>query len=93
MPCKNADTHEWLRAGPVTTLGELFMNLGTKYTAKEIYAFYRTCRLIVFKKGKVQAKPKGAPGSASASQWSSRVGVIGSALQAAAIQAEVLGSR
>ena len=36
---------------------------------------------------------KRAPSSAGASQWSSRVGVTGSALQATAIQAEVLGRK
>ena len=36
VPCKNADTHEWLRRGPVATLGELFKDLGTDHTAKEI---------------------------------------------------------
>ena len=58
VPCNDADTHEWLRAGPVTTLGELFKHLGTDHAAKTIYGFYRTCRLIVLKKKKDAAKSK-----------------------------------
>ena len=39
VPCKGNWTHEWVRVGPVTTLGQLFLDLGQKYTAKSIYAF------------------------------------------------------
>ena len=69
LPCRNADTHthEWLREGPVTTLGELFKHLGTDHTAKAIYAFYRKCRLVVLKKKMDSRKPKESPGSANGS--------------------------
>ena len=49
VPCQKADTHEWVREGPAITLSELFKLLGTDYTAKAIYAFYRTCRLVALK--------------------------------------------
>ena len=73
LPCQNVSDYEWLRAGPVVTLGELFKHLGTEYTAREIYAFYRTCRVVVLKRKKDAARPKGKSGSASASAGSSIV--------------------
>ena len=85
-PCQNADTHEWLRKGPVTTLGELFTHLGTDHTAKAIYAFYRTCRLVVLKKKKGSQKRTMPPGSASGSNGLRSTGVTGSAFQAAIIR-------
>ena len=48
-PCVNNKSHQWHRTGPVITLGEMFLALGKKYTAKTIYAFYRTCRLVALK--------------------------------------------
>ena len=90
---QNADAHEWLRKGPATTLGELFRYLGTDHTAKAIYGFYRTCRLIVLKKKKDHRKPTGTPGSASGSRSSSITGVTGSPLQASAIRAEYPNKR
>ena len=92
VPCNDADTHEWLRAGPVTTLGELFKHLGTDHAAKTFYGFYRTCRLIVLKRKKdaAKSKPQGAPGHASAAGGSSVTGVAGSELQAGAIRSEML---
>ena len=36
LPCQNVDTYEWLRKGPVTTLGELFSHLGNDHAAKTI---------------------------------------------------------
>ena len=39
VPCRNVDTHEWLRVGPVITLGELFVCLGEACTAKAVYVF------------------------------------------------------
>ena len=71
LPCQNADTHEWLRKGTVTTLGELFEHLGTDHTAKAIYAFYRTCRLVGLKRKKDSRKPARPPGSANGSSRSS----------------------
>ena len=35
-PCVNNQSHQWHRAGPITTLGEMFMVLGKTYTAKAI---------------------------------------------------------
>ena len=81
MPCKNTDTHEWLRMGPVTTLGELCMHLGKDHAAKAIYAFYRTRRLVVVKRKKGSQRPGRLPGSASGSSRPSMIGVTGSAFQ------------
>ena len=82
VPCKNADEWQWHRSGPVITLGELFMALGKNYTASAIYNFYRTCRLVVIKKGKHAQSNRGTPGSASLT------GITGGALQATAIRRE-----
>ena len=76
VPCKGADEWQWHRAGPVITLGELFMALGKNYTAAVIYSFYRTCRLVVLKKGKQAQRSCGTPSCASVT------GTTGSALQA-----------
>ena len=88
-PCVNASRHQWHRTGPVITLGEMFLALGQSYTAKAIYAFYRTCQIVVLKKKKASVKP-GAPGTASGARFLSNRGVVGSPLQAAAIRREHL---
>ncbi len=36
MPCAGAGDYEWVRVGPVVTLGELFVQLGKFFTAKHI---------------------------------------------------------
>ncbi len=43
---------EWRRVRNVTTLGELLLYLGDRYTAKQIYYFYRTLRIIAAKRQK-----------------------------------------
>ena len=50
----------------MTALGSLFMNLGDKYTAKAIYAFYRACRLVAVKRHRSATAPPGVPGSRAA---------------------------
>ena len=87
VPCAGSTSHQWHRAGPVVTLGEMFLGLGKKHTAKAIYAFYRTCQIVVLKKTKHAAKP-GAPGTAGEARFWSNRGVTGSRLQATAIQRE-----
>ena len=82
VPCPSADTHEWLRAGPVITLGELFLLLGDDYTAKDIDAFYRACRLVSLKRPKDSARVATATGSA---------GLLG--VGASAIRAEAFKNR
>ncbi len=52
VPCANAAGYEWVRLGPVATLGELFMQLGKFFTAKHIYAFFRTLRVVAAKRAK-----------------------------------------
>ena len=87
VPCKIAEQWQWHRAGPVITLGELFLALGQSYTASAIYSFYRTLRLVVLKRGKQAQRSRGTPGSASVT------GMTGSALQAAAIRQEFRNSQ
>ncbi len=43
---------EWRRVCNATTLGELMIHLGHRYTAKQIYYFYRTLRIIAVKRRK-----------------------------------------
>ena len=74
VPCLNAVTYEWLRKGPVTTLGELFKHVGKNHTAKAIYAFYRTRRLVVVKRKKNRCGRK--------------TGMTGSSLQPSMIRSE-----
>ena len=51
-PCRSVDDWQWYRAGPVITLGELFIALGKQFTADDIYSFYRTLRVVVLKRQK-----------------------------------------
>ena len=50
VPCVNTADYEWVRLGPIITLGELFMQLGKFFTAKHIYAFFRTLRIVALKR-------------------------------------------
>ena len=55
-PCMDpARGYEWARGGTVVTLGELFLALGKDYTAAQIYAFYRTLRIVAVKRRKGHA--------------------------------------
>ena len=72
----------------MTTLGSLFMDLGDKYTAKAIYAFYRTRRLAAVKRQKSVTAPQGAPGSRAANGGRGPAGTTGSVFQATVIQRE-----
>jgi len=56
VPCVDAP-FEWRRVGKVTTLGQLFMALGKKWTAAAIYEYYLRLRLVGLKRHK-----GGAPG-------------------------------
>ena len=82
----NAVDYEWVRAGPVVTLGELFLKLGRDFNCRKIYAFFRTLRLVAVKRGK--SANSTAPGSASAGSGSTVVGLSGGPLQATRIQHE-----
>eukprot|EP00959_Pyramimonas_sp_CCMP1952_P110425 2310082-Pyramimonas_sp.AAC.1 len=70
VPREAVETHERCRQSPVaTTLGELFWDMGRTHTAKAIYAFYRTLRLVALKRDKNSStKGSSAPGFASASR-------------------------
>ena len=84
VPCEAVETHEWCRQSPVTTLGELFLDLGRTHTAKAIYAFCRTLRLVALKRDKNSStKASSAPAGSAAAY-----GFIGSALQAPRIRAD-----
>ena len=82
----NAVDYEWVRTGPVVTLGELFLRLGRDFSCRKIYAFFRALRLVAVKRDK-RAK-SAAPGSASAGSGSTVVGVSRGPLQATRIQSE-----
>ena len=43
----------WFRSATVITLGELFLALGNRHTARSIYAFYLTLRIVAVKRRKV----------------------------------------
>ena len=47
VPCKQAPEFQWYRAGPVVTLGELFLALGQRFAASAIYAFYQVLRPVL----------------------------------------------
>jgi hypothetical protein len=61
VPCVDAQAlpgnvhYEWRRSGIVTTLGQLFMELGRKYTAFAIYEYYKRLRLVSVKRCKQAA--------------------------------------
>ncbi|CAK0844998.1 unnamed protein product [Prorocentrum cordatum] len=86
------ETREWCRQSPVTTLGELFWDLGRTHTAKAIYAFYRALRLVALKRDKNSSTmASSAPGFASASRpagSAAAFGFTGSDLQAPRIRAD-----
>ncbi|CAK0813023.1 unnamed protein product [Prorocentrum cordatum] len=92
VPCEAVETREWCRQSPVTTLGELLWDLGRTHTAKAIYAFYRTLRLVALKRDKNSStKASSAPGFASASRpagSAAAFGFTGSDLQAPRIRAD-----
>ena len=75
VPCIMSQTWHWYRVGPVITLGELFSAFGHKYTAKEIYRFYLSRRLVVVKRDK-----HSKTGSID-NKTSSTIGIGGSALE------------
>ncbi|CAK0889554.1 unnamed protein product, partial [Prorocentrum cordatum] len=93
VPREAVETHERCRQSPVaTTLGELFWDMGRTHTAKAIYAFYRTLRLVALKRDKNSStKGSSAPGFASASRpagSAAAFGFTGSDLQAPRIRAD-----
>ena len=55
VPCANCKEYMWCRCVKVTTLGELFMLLGRKYTTAAIYVFHRTLRIVVLKRHESQS--------------------------------------
>ncbi|CAK0808294.1 unnamed protein product [Prorocentrum cordatum] len=68
VPCEAVETHEWCRQSPATTLGGS-SGTGQTHTAKAIYAFYRTLRLVALKRDKNSStNASSAPGFASASR-------------------------
>ena len=66
VPCVGTDVYEWRRTGQVSTLGALFLALGTKWPATAIYYLYRTLRIVATEKYKSAVRSGQAPGSASA---------------------------
>ncbi|CAK0799542.1 unnamed protein product [Prorocentrum cordatum] len=80
VPCASTTDYEWVRLGPVVTLGELFVQLGKFFTAKRMCAFFRTLRIVALKRDKLSTNE--APGSASAVPGPTTGGVAGGPLQA-----------
>ena len=60
-PCKGSDQHERLRWSRVTAPGSHFMDLGDRYTAKEIEAFCHMRPLVAIKRAKASVDPRGSP--------------------------------
>ena len=46
VPCRHTLSAQWRRAGLVTTLGQLFLALGARWTGAVIYEYYRTLRVV-----------------------------------------------
>ena len=46
VPCRQTLSAQWRRAGLVTTLGQLFLALGARWSGAVIYEYYRTLRVV-----------------------------------------------
>ena len=63
-PCVVPDSGMiWCRTATVVTLGELFLALGKQCTSRQIYALYRTLRIVAVKRRKGQGGKVGVSGS------------------------------
>ena len=51
-PCQVTPDFEWHRTGLVVSLGGLMQALGDQFSAKEVYLFYRTLRIVALKRQK-----------------------------------------
>ena len=87
VPCAGTEEYEWRRTGQVVTLGVFSMALGSKYSVKSIYHFYRTLCIVTVKRAKNATLNKHrTPGSASVMEPGAfpmrcRVGTTGTILQ------------
>ena len=52
VPCRGAGDFERHRAGSAVSLGELMQALGKQFSAKEVYLFYRSLRIVALKRQK-----------------------------------------
>jgi hypothetical protein len=46
VPCRQTLSAQWRRTGLVTTLGQLFLALGGRWSGAVIYEYYRTLRVV-----------------------------------------------
>ena len=60
VPCLGTNAFEWHRIGEVVSSGELMQALGKGFTAKQVYYFYRTLRIVALKRPKKSQAPKSA---------------------------------
>ena len=88
VPCEGTEDYEWRRTGQVVTLGTLFMALGKHHSARAIYHFYRTLRIVTTKKLKNAVLDDAAPGSASA-RVAGLAGTAGTMLQPSRMKSEL----
>ena len=58
VPCHGTPEYAWLRAGNVTTLGELFDVLHHKYTCRQIYYLYLHLDIVAVKRKKPAPQSK-----------------------------------
>ena len=72
-PCRGTMDFQWVRTGVVASLGQLFLVLGTYFTAAEIYQFYRTLRIVAVKRRK---QIKGQPASANTTATGTQPNVL-----------------
>ena len=61
-PCRWTDDFEWHRTGLAVSLGELMRALGTQFSAKQVYLFYRALRIAALKRQK-GSKSQGSLGA------------------------------
>ena len=52
VPCRGASDFERHRTGCAVSLGELMQALGKQFSAKEVYLFYRSLRIVALKRQK-----------------------------------------
>ena len=56
IPCRGNINFEWRRSGLVVSLGELMQALGKDFTAKQVYYFYHTLRIVAMKRQKCRRR-------------------------------------
>ena len=55
VPCVDNPDKHWLRSARGISLGMLFFVCGIKWSAKSIYMFYMSCRVLALKQGRTKS--------------------------------------